>query len=224
MIKIQQAQAPASYITWKNTPGADIRQGMTEPAYSELKTALMESHFGLCAYCQRVKPLHKIEHHCEYSICNGENGRPDWRNEIRNFLSVCSGKATHHHKEVQFCDTMKAERSVRHLLPIEFDPRKKAHINLISYRPTGLIKSANARHDQEINEVLNLNSPPLKEKRSILIKQLLKASKQRSGAYNPKKLLQLSLEYQVKEHGKYRRDFPGMYHYYAQQAIQKGAK
>ena len=73
----------------------------------ELRKSLVAEQFGICAYCQRKLTDIKIEHHCERSICTGENGFPDRRLDYRNLLAVCQGR---NGQPIELhCDTKKAD-------------------------------------------------------------------------------------------------------------------
>lgn len=150
----------------------------------------------------------KIEHHCEQSICNGENGTEDRRLDYKNLFAVCWGNEGSNHETI--CDKRKSEIASNPVsknrdLPIDLIPTNPNHIAGIAYRSTGLIISSNPRHESEINNVLNLNEKNLKEKRKKNWARIISQCSKK-GQINREKLNRLIDNNPDKE-------FPAMYDY-----------
>jgi uncharacterized protein (TIGR02646 family) len=171
---INKNTPPASFQHYIKQKGASYKE-IDDNVKVDLKKSLLEEQDYLCAYCQQKININnmKIEHHCEQSICNGTNGQPDRRLDYTNLFAVCAGKAG----KVLHCDSMKATDEDRKHLPIDLLPTQKPHIATISYKGSGLLASSNNKFDLEIDAVLNLNTPMLKELRKKRWNSIFKNSK-----------------------------------------------
>jgi len=132
-----------------------------------IKSSLLREQKGICAYCEvKLKDSSRvsIEHHCEQSICNGKNAYPDRTLDYTNMLAVCKGIDPRTQK--LHCDKQKATKNSTNGLPMTLSPLIDAHIKTLSFSSTGLIKSSNATFNLELNNILNLNLPYLKDMRS----------------------------------------------------------
>lgn len=128
----------------------------------ELKEQLLEEQKHLCAYCNgRIKfEDMKVEHWCSRSLC------PDNRElDYSNLFGVCKGRFSD--GKYTHCDTCKGEQL------IDLTPLKKHHIDGIRYtKGTGRMDSTNPVHQNEIDNILKLNIPPLKRARKSIIQNL----------------------------------------------------
>ncbi len=189
---IRKTGAPASFQTYIRAVAASY-DNMDKEVKDELLVSLIAEQYGVCAYCQQhLNPnTATIEHHCERSICNGENGTNDRRLEYRNLMAVCPGvigNPTETH-----CDTRKAERAqenpTAHGLPMQVNPTIAAHIPTFTYSSTGVIKSKNTTYEKEINHLLNLNAKDLKRKRQNKFVKIMRSSSDKGKTgFNKKKL------------------------------------
>ncbi len=198
---IEKSPPPPKLITYSRQIGASYG-AMDSDVKNELVSTLIRDQKHLCAYCQQKITLPvKIEHHCDRSICNGLNGMEDKTLDYGNLFAVCWGNKGTHHETI--CDQKKSEDASKKHLPIELIPTNVQHIAMISYSSTGIIKSSNLKHENEINAVLNLNEKNLKEKRkkewAKLLNQCFK-----NGSINKEKLNKL-IENNPNE------EFPAMY-------------
>lgn len=171
MIKISKNKEPKAWTSYRNTPGADYQ------AIPELVDSLLEEQGYICAYCMRRIPHkdrlykkdginfsftdedHRIEH-----ILSREN-HPDKKLRYDNMVICCPG----HIGEEPHCDRLKGAND------ISSSPLRDDCIATISYRTDGTIVSSNSQYDDEINRVLNLNTPLLKRNRKESWKAVLKA-------------------------------------------------
>jgi len=216
----------------KNTPPSSFSKYLKEelnPDFNkntcpkkDLRKALFDEQFGVCAYCQRKLPAEngqpkslktKIEHHCEQTICNGENGTTDRRLDYSNLLLVCTGKNGQPFE--LHCDSKKAEINQKDtdLLPMHLNPLKSSHVNKMDYKSSGTITSKQEKHEKELNSILNINANFLKELRRKKWKKFFRESRNKRDAVNRikmKRLLEIDL---VQKNGKFTNDFPGLSEY-----------
>ena len=177
-----------------------------------IKVSLLNEQGWVCGYCQlkidNVDQM-RIEHHCEQSICNGQNGTIDRRLDYTNMMAVCRGDGGN----LQFhCDQSKARFNSTNGLPIGVSPWVQAHVYGISYHATGLINSLNPRHDNEINTILNLNIQLLKNQRKSIYNQIFAEAPPDNprGIQKFQSILRALLEF---GNNRFSNPFPGLYEY-----------
>ena len=232
MRKINKHHPPAEFLRYVQDIAASYDEMDTEVGHL-LRSALLLEQGGICAYCERRlplsipghSPLHnceeckayraansKIEHHCERSICNGTEGKPDRRLDYGNLFVVCpGGKGT----SVHHCDTKKADiagvaAQREKWLPMSFNPSIAQHVQQIKYNSNGNVSSRDKLHDHELQEVLNLNAPILREKRQTKYGKFFRFAQRKDGSINHRKLRTV-LEEELASSGKFfESDFPGM--------------
>lgn len=131
-----------------------------------LRAALVRDQRGLCCYCMtRIEPTStgmKIEHW----RCQSRNA--DLELTYSNLLAACLG-GHGQPEERQHCDTRKGERDLK------FNPADPAHRieQRIRFELDGAITSSDAEFDSQLNEVLNLNLPLLKNRRKGVLTAIL---------------------------------------------------
>lgn len=219
MRKIIKANAPASFTTYVNKRNPldqtyrPTFQGMDAKVKKDLQQSLLDEQGWICGYCQQKilsEDRMKIEHYCEQSICNGENGTNDRRLDYTNLMAVCLGNGG---KLGLHCDSNKATDGIRNMLPINVSPWLQAHINTIIYKSSGIMESSNTLYDSEIKKVLNLNIEILKDLRSKKFASIFKASRHTNAAQQKlkmKRILEDDLEFGNK---RFSNSFPGMSEY-----------
>jgi len=161
MILIQKKSEPKEWQEYKCTPGVDYQ------SIPELVDALLEEQGYICAYCMRRIPHkdrlykkdginyvltdedHRVEH-----IQSREN-HDDKKLDYSNMVICCPG----HIGSEEHCDRLKGSKD------ISFTPLDANFIATLSYKMDGEIVSSNEQYNKEINDVLNLNTPILKENR-----------------------------------------------------------
>lgn len=211
MRKIRKSSPPALLTTYKKQIGASY-DDIDKVVYDATLLGLLNEQGWVCGYCQQTISEAKnatIEHYCEKSICNGKGGRPDLRLEYTNMMAVCPGKAI----DDTHCDEKKFLFKLGKGLPINISPWNQAHINAVSYTNSGTIKSSIKTHDNEINNILNLNISYLKRKRKSKFIGLLKAAGDISGKKGKDKLKKLLSDELVIGNHRYPNSFPGMCEY-----------
>jgi len=178
-----------------------------------LRQALFDEQFGVCAYCQQKLKINrtKIEHHCEQSICDGENGTQDRRLDYTNLLLVCLGKGGM--KNELHCDTSKAESDRKKYLPMQINPTISNHILTISYSTNGRIRSSNELYNRELNKILNLNVSHLKDMRKKKWQSIYAKSMNKNGSLNTDRMRKILEDDISKKDNKFTKNFPGMSEY-----------
>lgn len=208
---INKTAPPPSLVTYSNKDGASF-DDMDADVKEDLQDALLLEQGHICGYCQqRIKSKRKmkIEHHCEKSICNGNNNTLDRRLDYTNLMAVCLGIAG----DNLHCDSSKSKFNTGNGLPINVSPWTAAHINGIHYHSTGLINSTNATHSNEMNVILALNTYHLKELRKNIWTKVFALSANVNGGFNRNKMRRLTEPFASMSGNKYESAFPGLYDY-----------
>ena len=202
---INKGNLPNSLQLYKRQEGASY-EDMDDNIKKDLKNSLLAEQEHLCAYCQQKinEKNMKIEHHCEQSICNGDNEQPDRRLDYTNLLAVCQGKSG---KDLH-CDSMKATYKIDKGLPMEIIPTNQAHISTISYGCSGKLSSSNEKFQGEIDTLLNLNLQYLKSQRKGRWNEIFKFSMDGKKKINKEKMQRL-LEREIDK----KSAFTGMFEY-----------
>jgi uncharacterized protein (TIGR02646 family) len=155
---IAKGPEPASLTAHRQTPHSSYDNYDDKDA---LRNALVTEQRGICCYCMcRIEVGNmKIEH------WRSQAGHPD--DQLRyynNLLGACPGG----HglpRNLQCCDTRKGN------LDLRWNPAEPAHHieTRIRYDAEGSISSDEAAFDSELNDVLNLNLPALKNNRKGIL-------------------------------------------------------
>lgn len=151
MIKIVKDKESKEWEEYRNTEGVDYQ------SIPELVDSLLKEQGYICAYCMRRIPCkdnisnenHRVEH-----ILSREK-HPDKKLDYKNMVICCPG----HIGEENHCDRLKGD------MDISFNLFDENFIRTLSYKSDGKIISSNVTFDNEINEVLNLNTSLLKANR-----------------------------------------------------------
>ena len=163
MRAITKGPEPASLTAHRKTLHSDYDNYVPK---DELRNALVTEQRGLCCYCMgRIRPdpaSMKIEHWRSQAHYSNE------QLNYRNLLGACLGR----HGQpvhVQHCDTRKGDRE------LQWNPSDPTHHveTRIRYKLDGSIGANEANFDGQLNEVLNLNLPMLKNNRKRLLDAVL---------------------------------------------------
>lgn len=142
---------------------------ITSSDKNDIKTILLEEQNYKCAYCMSKINLDNstVEH---YIPRNGPNGDISLSLDYRNLFAVCN-TTRGLPKSEQTCDVSKGKRL------LHIDPRIQANIDTINYDRSGCIRSSyNSgvnNFDDDINQILNLNSVQLVMNRQNAYQTLL---------------------------------------------------
>ena len=155
MRAITKGPEPASLTAHRQTPHSNYGNYADKDG---LRHALITEQRGICCYCMgRVHNGHdamKIEH------WRSQDGYPAEQLNYRNLLGACMG-GEGGPRGLQHCDTRKGNSD------LHFNPADPMHHieTRLRYDPYGTIGSDDAVLDTQLNEVLNLNLPVLKNAR-----------------------------------------------------------
>ena len=151
MIRITRGREPREWTEYRTTPGVGYQ------AIPELVEALLKEQGYICAYCMRRVPckdkIANEDHRVEHILSRDNHG--DKELDYRNMVVCCPG----HIGNEDHCDRLKGRQDV------SFSPFDMDFIHTLSYRTDGEIVSSDEQYNTEINKVLNLNTPLLKENR-----------------------------------------------------------
>ncbi len=168
------------------------------PKKDELRISLLTEQGYICCYCmQRISDSKmKIEH------WKSQDDYPELQLDYNNLLAACQGgQGLPSH--LQHCDTRKGNTKIT----INPTDGNKNCENLVRYRGNGQIYSDETTINDELNQVLNLNTQTLannrKEVLDIVIQQLTKERPQ--GNWTEAMLTQKINEWNDKQQdGKYK--------------------
>lgn len=150
---------PRSLKEHRSTPGATYNDCNKE----DIRLALLKEQGYLCAYCmQRIDetlgkngmPVTRIEHYEAQKSNAGE----DLQMNYLNMLGVCSGDRGLS-EDLLHCDKSRRNAS------LTIDPRQKDCEQHIHYSPNGRIYSNKVDVHNDLDKILNLNTPYLKNGR-----------------------------------------------------------
>ncbi len=157
MIEIKKGKSPNFLIKYGKEP---LFEALTSEDKVTLRSHLLKDQGYLCAYCMcRIKGENdtKIEH---YEPRNRRN-----QLAYRNLLIVCRGNEGEPERKTT-CDTKKKNKT------IYVDPQNAHHIKTLSYTREGVIKSSDAKINEDLNTALNLNEARLLSVRKAAIRTL----------------------------------------------------
>lgn len=163
MRAITKGQAPKSLIEHRANTHSDYGNYADK---DDLRAALVRDQRGLCCYCMtRIAPTGaamKIEHW----RCQSRN--VDLELRYSNLLAACLG-GHGQPEDKQHCDTRKSEQDLK------FNPADPAHRieQRIRFEMDGAIASSDDEFDTQLNDVLNLNLPLLKNRRKVVLTAIL---------------------------------------------------
>lgn len=163
MRAITKGPEPASLTAHRQTPHSDYENYVPK---DDLRHALITEQRGLCCYCMgRIyngSATMKIEHW----RCQASNAAEQLN--YQNLLGAClggPGQPAH----LQHCDTSKGDQD------LEWNPAVPSHHieTRIRYELDGSIHADDAVFDNQLNQVLNLNLPLLKNNRKGILDAVL---------------------------------------------------
>jgi uncharacterized protein (TIGR02646 family) len=163
MRAIAKGPEPTSLTAHRLTPHCNYDNYGDKAA---LRHALVTEQRGICCYCMgRIRngpDTMKIEHwQCQSRF-------PAEQLSYRNLLGACLG-GYGQPPHLQHCDTRKGDRDLR------WNPADPAHHieTRLRYEADGSIRSDDADFNAELDDVLNLNLPRLKNNRKGVLDALL---------------------------------------------------
>ena len=164
MRNIVKGAEPKSLEEYRCSTGTFYDDYQDKPG---LRESLVVEQRGLCCYClSRISSdpqKMKIEH------WQSQAQFPEHQLHYSNLLGACHGGGGGKPPKLQHCDTRKGNQAIS-LNPanIEHDVERP-----LRYNNDGTIGSADPIFDREINEVLNLNLPLLKNNRKAILRRFI---------------------------------------------------
>lgn len=159
MRTILKRAEPNKLAEHRLTPGADFDSYLDKDT---LREYLVQEQRGLCCYClapiRAERDAMKIEHwHCQANYAVEQL-------DYSNLLGACMGNEGRRRSD-QHCDTRKGNRDLSR------NPANPMHHveHLTRFQGDGRIVSNNPVFDAELNEVLNLNLPFLRNSRKAVL-------------------------------------------------------
>lgn len=131
----------------------------------------MEDQLGLCCYCMnrvesRAFDPGRVASGCKIEHLVPQSGDPSRVLDWTNLLAACGGGEGRPRKQ-QTCDTSKGDLRLQHVDPLGTLPE-------LTYGTDGRIKGPTPEIQEELDEVLNLNTAQLKSNRKVVYGELLK--------------------------------------------------
>ena len=166
MVYIKKQREPKELAQYRKMNGSSYA-GLFGKDKLAVYEALIKEQYGLCAYCM-CRIFYKDEMHRNIQI---EHFTPQSDSDLgtaksldyKNMLGVCDGGTAHNKrneisgKDNLSCDVYKGDK-ILSLNPSKKDDFEKMKIY---YSSNGRIHSRNPQFDEELNFVLNLNTPRL---------------------------------------------------------------
>jgi uncharacterized protein (TIGR02646 family) len=192
--QIVKQQEPPSLTAHRQTPYSTYNN---YAAKDELRNALVAEQGAICCYCMgRIQPdwgFMKVEH------WRSQTNYPGEQLDYQNLLGGCKG-GEGQPQDLQHCDTHKKNADLR------WNPANPAHHveTRITYTLDGTICADDGAFDDQLNIVLNLNLPHIKNNRKSALTGLLewwKAEKNRLHRPPPRDRIERKLEQHTKGTG-----------------------
>ena len=163
MRAITKGPEPQSLTTHRLAEHSDY-DNYTEK--DDLRRALVSEQRGICCYC--MERIHEGPTTMKVEHWRSQAHHPDEQLTYRNLLGACLGGEGRPWM-LQHCDTRKGDNELR------WNPADPAHqIEIrIRYELDGSIKSDDADFDGQLNTILNLNLPVLKNNRKGVLAAIL---------------------------------------------------
>lgn len=158
---IQKGKEPASLTKHRMSPHCDYGNFGSDEK-QELREALVLEQRGICCYCMARLGASRESMKIEHWQC--QEHHPDRQLDYGNLLGACLGGEGRPLEE-QHCDTRKGSRSLK------FNPADPDHRvdQRMRFEIDGSVTSTDADFDLQLNEVLGLNLPVLKNRRRAVV-------------------------------------------------------
>ena len=169
MRAINKGVEPMSLTAHRNRRPSDYDN---YAAKNDLRRALVTEQRGLCCYCMASISAERGRMKIEHWKCQAHHSGEQLN--YRNLLGACHG-GHGRPRRLQHCDTRKGNRDLK------WNPAEPAHcIEVrVRYEPDGSIHANDPDFDEQLNDVLNLNLPVLKNHRKGMYDAVLQWWKSR---------------------------------------------
>ncbi len=174
MIKINKGNVPKVFHDTKSKHNSYDELSGEEK--DRLKEFLINEQNKRCVYCMCRIDMKKstVEH---YVPRNGVHGDISKSLDYKNLFAVCTASRGEP-PDKQTCDVKKGDKL------LHIDPLNDNHINTICYDKKGKVGSNNSEYDDDINNILNLNTVSLMNQRKSAFDGLLqRMASKKNGAW-----------------------------------------
>lgn len=151
--KSSEPQELAAYKEKMENVGYVLRyEDLQNPEKETVLKSLIAEQGGLCAYCMCRIPEKENGKgaYIEHIVPKSKNRNLDL--EYRNMLAVCSGNRSMKNNRDKSCDASRGDKD------LTLNPCKADTLANIYYSNDGSIHSSNSKEEEELNDVLHLNS------------------------------------------------------------------
>lgn len=137
------------------------------PGKDRLREALVDEQRGLCCYC--MGPISAARGGMKIEHWRSRSRYPEEQLDYANLLGACLGGEGGRRRD-QHCDTRKADRDLL------WNPARPDHRvgDRVRYRADGTVRADDGEFDAQLDSVLNLNVPLLRNHRKSVLDALLK--------------------------------------------------
>jgi len=166
MKRIIKGSEPPCLLQYRQTNNANY--GDYRPK-EPLKKALLEEQGYICCYCMQRISIDDME--IEHNKAQNENCYPELQLDYKNLLASCTGNRGKGLKNFH-CNARKGHyEGNNNICTITLNPAdsNKNCENYIKYGSTGNLFSDDETINHELNEILNLNHPTLRDNRKIAL-------------------------------------------------------
>ena len=163
MRAITKGQEPRSLVEHRANAYANYANYADK---DDLRAALVREQRGLCCYCMTRVEATSTGMKIEHWRCQSRNANLELT--YSNLLAACLG-GHGQPEELQHCDTRKGEQDLK------FNPAIAAHAigHRIRFEMDGRIASTDIDFNAQLNDVLNLNLPVLRNRRKGVLSGIL---------------------------------------------------
>lgn len=177
MKKIEKGKEPRS-LTEHRAKGGDF-DGLPK---DELREQLLDEQGFICCYCMKRIP-EKDWPHTKIEHVKSQKQNPELQLNYRNLLISCTGNENGT-KIMRSCDTSKGENN----LSFNLSENNFNIESIIKYLPNGEIRSIDPTIDNEIEDILRLNTKDLRDTRAGYYKIFEGKIKQIGNEFKGKKI------------------------------------
>ncbi|MCA9550167.1 MAG: TIGR02646 family protein [Myxococcales bacterium] len=167
MLRIRKASPPPCITELKKTPGADWST-VTGAQKAEMRQHLLREQAGLCAYCMRR--IHQGSTTVEHWAPRSEADADPF--EWEHLLGVCDGGGPGAKPSHQHCDRSRGAKSLA-LHPAH--PTRDVE-QVVRYKADGRVWADDPAHERELESVLQLNVPNLRNGRRQVVDAVVAAA------------------------------------------------
>lgn len=155
MVPISKWKEPVELIQVRKkvekTGRIPVYEDLQNPEKNKVLEKLIMEQGGLCAYCMcRIPENKQKQAFIEHIVPRSK--KPELGLSYKNMIAVCSGNRASNNEESKSCDASRGNKDM------VLNPCKRDTLVRIYYTNSGQIHSTDEAEEQNINDVLHLNS------------------------------------------------------------------